>query len=283
MLVTGASSGIGRATALRYARTRSPLVLCSRSRPALEEVARACRTAGSPAVLVVPTDVTDREQVARAVGRAVADLGRLDVVVSSAAVMSYGTLVDTPPAIYERVVAVDLLGAANLARTALATFTEQGHGTLVVVGSALARVTTPWVGSYVSAKWGLRGLTRVLRQEVDHLPDVHVTSVAPGSIATPIYRQAATVLGRHGSPPPPAAGPDVVARAVVRAVAHPRRERDTDVVWGLGNKVMSIGFVLLPPVFDALVGRLYGRLGFAPATVPDTEGNVFAPEPALEG
>lgn len=282
VLVTGASSGIGRASALRFARDGAALVLCSRSTEVLEEVASQCLRAGAAAALVAPTDVTDRAQVHAAVDRAVTELGGLDVVVSSAAVMSYGSFVDTPPEVYERVVAVDLLGSANVARAALQVFRRQERGTLVVVGSALARVTTPWIASYVSAKWGLRGLTRVLQQEVRDLPAVHVASVAPGAVDTPIYRQAATVLGRHGTPPPPTASPDRIARAVHASVADPRRERDSDVAGGLGNKVMALGFTLTPALFDALVGPLYGRLAFARGHVADTEGNVFTPRPELE-
>lgn len=282
VLVTGASSGIGRASALRFARDGAALVLCSRSADVLAEVAEQCRRAGAGTVLVAPTDVTEREQVHAAVDRAVTELGRLDVVVSSAAVMSYGSFVDTPPEVYERVVAVDLIGSANVARAALQVFRRQEHGVLVVVGSALARVTTPWIGSYVSAKWGLRGLTRVLRQETRDLPRVHVASVAPGAVDTPIYRQAATVLGRHGTSPPPTASADRIAAAVHASVADPRRERDADVVGGLGNKVMTLGFVLTPALFDALVGPLYGRLAFARGRTDDTTGNVFAPRPELE-
>lgn len=282
VLITGASSGIGRATAERYAADGASLALCSRSREALEVVAARARELGAARVLVLPTDVTDRAAVHAAFDTCVAELGRVDVCVSSAAVMSYGTFTDTPPEVYERVVAVNLLGSANVARAALLLYRTQGRGTLVVIGSLLGRVTTPWIGSYVSSKWGLRGLTRVLRQEVRDLPDVHVTSVAPGAVDTPIYRQAATAMGRVGNPPGPVAKPDVLARAVQAAVANPRRERDSDSLGGLGNKVVGLGFLVVPGVYDAIVGPLMGRLGLSRDRVPNADGNVFEPHPSLE-
>ncbi len=281
VLITGASSGIGRACAERMAGPGTVLVLCSRSAQALEVVAARCRERGAT-VDVAVLDVTDHARVEEVVTAAVAAHGHLDVCISSAAVMAYGTHVQTPTAVFDRVVAVNLLGAAALARSVLIVFRAQRHGTLVVIGSLLGRVPVPLAGSYVVSKWGLRGLTRSLRQEQRDLPDVHVTSVAPGAITTPIYRQAATYLGRVGSPPPPTTTPERVARVVAKAVARPRRERDADVLGGLLNKVMRLGFLVVPSLYDVLVGPLMRRLGVAQQPSPDGPGNVFDPHPELE-
>lgn len=281
VLITGASSGIGRATAEAYARRGARLVLVSRSRPVLEAVAQRCTALGGTARVVV-ADVTDRAQVAAAVDDAVGAWGRLDVCVSSAAVMSYGTHADTPAEVFDRVVSVNLLGAANVARAALRVFRAQRAGTLVVVGSVLGRVAIPLAGSYVTSKWGLRGLTRVLRQENRDLADVHVVSVAPGAVRTPIYRQAASVLGHPGSPPPPVTTPERVARLVLRAVASNDRERDADALGGVANKAVTGAFVVAGPLYDVLVGPMMRTLGVGRAKQPSTDGNVFEPVPALE-
>lgn len=281
VLVTGASSGIGAATALAWAGRGARLVLASRSAPTLERVRQRCVEAGGEAHVVV-CDVTDADQVEVAVDEAVRRWGRLDVCVSSAAVMSYGTHVQTPRQVFDQVVSVNLLGAANVARSALTTFRQQQAGTLVVVGSLLGRVPVPLAGGYVTSKWGLRGLVRVLQQENRDLPGVHVVAVAPGAVRTPIYRQAATYLGRHGSPPPPVTTPQRVAHVVLSAVEHPRRERDADVLGGVLNKAMSVAHLVVPGLYDVLVGPLMARWGTGRTPQPETEGNVFTAVPELE-
>lgn len=281
VLITGASSGIGRATAEAYAARGARLVLTSRSEEALEVVRQRCAALGAEVVVAV-ADVSDRNQVQAAVDAAVAAYGRLDVCVSSAAVMSYGTHAETPADVFDRVVTVNLLGAANVARAALAVFRRQQSGTLVVVGSVLGRVAVPLAGSYVTSKWGLRGLTRVLRQENRDLPGVHVTSVAPGAVRTPIYRQAASYLGRAGHPPPPATSPERVARQIVLAVRRPSRERDADALGGLLNVGITTAFMLAPGLFDVLVGPMMRTLGVAREKRPRTDGNVFEAVPELE-
>lgn len=275
ILVTGGSSGIGRATAHHYAERGWSVVLCARGRDRLDTVAHECIQLGARDAMVRPVDIVDGEDVAAVVAEVVERFGSLDICVHSAAVMSYGTFLDTPADVFDHSVTVDLLGSANVARSTLTQFTEQGHGHLVVIGSLLGRIAVPWMGTYIASKWGLRGLTRVLQQEVRRYPNVHVSSVAPGSVRTPIYDQAATVVGRAGSPPPPVAEPEVIARAVAAVVERPQRERDADAVFGLVNKFASLGYSLLPGLFDRIVGPLVWRFGLAREVIDDSEGNVF--------
>ncbi|MBY4131364.1 SDR family NAD(P)-dependent oxidoreductase [Rhodococcus fascians] len=275
VVVTGASSGIGRATAHLYARKACCVVLCARNRPALEVVAAECTDLGAADVAVMPVDVSHGDEVSRMVDEVSRRFGRFDVCVHAAAVMSYGTVVDTPADVFDAVVKVDLLGAANVARSTLTLFRAQRSGHLVIIGSLLGRIAAPWMGAYVTSKWGLRGLTRVLQQEVRRYPNIHVSSVAPGAVRTPIYTQAATVIGRAGSPPPPVAAPEVVARAVDKVVRRPQRERDADAVFGLVNKVAAAGFAVVPAVFDLLAAPLLWRWGTSSEPAPNGEGNVF--------
>ena len=278
VLVVGASSGIGRATAVRFAQQGASLVLTSRSEQSLTEVAAECRQAGARAVEVAPADVLDRAAVQAAVDRATGTFGRLDVVVHSATVMAYGRLEDLDPDVFERVVDTALHGTNNVVQSVLPVFRRQQRGSLVVVSSLLASVAVPTMGAYVTAKWGQLGLLRTLQQELRDLPDVHVSAVAPGGTTTPIYRQAATVLGNTGHPPPPVYTPERVARAVVARVAKPRRLKQS----GFTNPVIIAGFRLFPPVYDALVGPLLRTFGYARDSVPPTTGNVFEPVPEKE-
>jgi short-subunit dehydrogenase len=279
VLITGASSGIGRATAHLYARKGFNLVLSARGIDKLVDVAAECTGLGAANVAVMPVDVANAADVAKVVDDVVERFGGLDICVHSAAVMAYGTFLDTPAEVFDRTVTVDLLGAANVARSALLVFRAQESGNLVIIGSLLGRIATPWMSTYVTSKWGLRGLTRVLQQEVRQYPGVHVSSVAPGSVKTSIYDDAATVIGRAGSPPPPTAPPEIIASAVDKVVRRPQRERDADAVFGLLNKVTSAGFSLVPDVFDVLVGPLLWRFGTSRESKDDTEGNIFHPTP----
>jgi NAD(P)-dependent dehydrogenase (short-subunit alcohol dehydrogenase family) len=279
VLVTGASSGIGRATVHDLAGRGARLVLLARGRQALEETAAEARDRGAAEVLVCPADVADAEAVQRVVDSAVARFGRLDAVAHAAQTMAYGRIEDVPRAAFEAVVDIGLHGTANLARTVLPVFRRQGSGHLVVVSSLLASVSAPLMGSYVAAKWGQLGLIRTLQQEVRDAPGVHVSAVAPGGVNTPIYYQGATWAGSTGRPPPPVYSAERVARAVVARLDRPRRLVQS----GFANPVVIAGFRLLPAVYDALVGPLFRTFALAGDGAPPSEGNVFASRPDRNG
>jgi NAD(P)-dependent dehydrogenase (short-subunit alcohol dehydrogenase family) len=276
VLVTGASSGIGRATAIQLAGRGARLILVARGRESLEEAAAEARAAGAEAALVRPADVTDEDAVQAAVDDAVAEFGRIDVVVHAAQVMAYGRIEDVPREVYEQVVDVALHGTAVVARVVLPLFRKQGAGHLVVVNSLLGNIATPLLGSYVAAKWGQLGLVRVLQQETRDEPGISVSVVQPGGVDTPIYVQAASWTGSTGRPPPPVYSPQRVARTVLSTLDRPRRI----VQAGFFNPLITAGFRLVPGVFDVLVGPLLQRMAIADDDVPPTEGNVFESRPA---
>src|SRR5215213_9007212 len=149
VLITGASSGIGRATAIELAGCSDRLVLLARGKHALEETAEQARAAGAGEVVVAAVDVIDEAALRRAVDDAVERWGRLDAVVHAAQVMAYGRIEDLPAEVYETVVDTALHGTANLARAVIPRFREQERGSLVVVSSLLASVATPLMGSYI--------------------------------------------------------------------------------------------------------------------------------------
>ena len=282
VLVTGASSGIGRASAIEAAGRGARLLLVARGRTSLEAAADEARAAGAAEVLVHPADVTDGEAIDSAVSTAVERFGRLDAVVHAAQVMAYGRIEDVPQEVFETVVETAIHGTATVARTVLPVFRRQGAGHLAVVSSLLGSVTAPLMGSYVAAKWGQLGLIRVLQQETRDVPGISITAVAPGGVDTPIYFQGASWMGSTGRPPPPVYSPQRVARIVLSTFDRPRRM----VQAGLFNPVITAGFRLLPGVYDLLVGPLLARLGTADDDVPPTTGNVFASRPdgnATEG
>jgi len=272
VVLVGASSGIGRATAHRLARRGDRLVLASRSTAALEATARECaaRAPGGRRPLAVPTDVRDRVAVTALLDAAWAAHGRVDAVVDLAAVMVYGRFEEVPPQVFDDVVATNLLGAANVAREVVRRFRAQGHGHLVLVGSLLGAIPAPWVSAYVTSKWGLHGLADSLRVETRDAPRLHVSLVMPGGVDTPIYLRAGSYAGREGRPPVPVDPPEKVARGMVRLLDHPRPRLSV----GRANRPWAAGFRLAPRLFEALVRPGMTYLGLSRRPVAPHPGAV---------
>ncbi len=168
--------------------------------------------------LVATADVGEQADVDRAFDAAVDRFGRVDAVVNSAAAVGYGRFEDVPAEVFDRVIVTNLLGTANVARTALRQFRRQSGGHLVLMGSLLGKIAVPFMSPYVTSKWGVHGLARILQIEARQTPGIEVSVVSPGSVNTPAYLQAANYAGWEGRPPPPIDPPEKVARAVVRCL-----------------------------------------------------------------
>jgi short-subunit dehydrogenase len=278
VLVTGASSGIGRATAHRLAAGGDRVALASRSADVLGEVARECTARGAADVLVVVVDVADRDQVEAAFRAVVERWGGLDGVVHAAAVVAYGRFHDVPAEVFDAVMTTNVLGTANMARESLRLFEAQRSGSLVLLGSVLAKIAAPLISPYGSSKAAVHALARAIQVEARRMPGVEVSIVSPGGVDTPIYDQAASYTGRPGHPPPPVTTPERVAAACVRALDRPRR----DVNVGAANAVMVTGFRVMAPVYDRMVGPLMSLLGQGRGSVEPGPGNVLGPRPAGE-
>jgi NAD(P)-dependent dehydrogenase (short-subunit alcohol dehydrogenase family) len=281
VLVTGASSGIGRAVALQLAERGDSLVLLARRTVELEQVESECRKLGSPDTVVATADVADAQAVDEAIAVAAEQLGPLDSVVHAAGIAAYGRFDEIPRDVFDRVYQVNVAGTANVARSALRHFDAHGRkGDLVLFGSVVGRISTPYLSPYVSSKWAVHGLARTLQAE--QTPGGHrISLVEPGGVDTSIYEKAASYLGVQGKPPPPVYDAATVARATVALLDHPRRERSV----GLLNPLMSLGFRTMPAVYDLIVGPLMSRLALADEPVHDHPGYAFEPtaEPATDG
>jgi NAD(P)-dependent dehydrogenase (short-subunit alcohol dehydrogenase family) len=208
--VTGASSGIGAATARELAKRGARVVLAARRCDELHAQEEAIVAAGGQAVSI-PTDVTDREQLSQLVKQAEAAFGRVDVLVNNAGVYWARSLVDTAPDDLAGVLDVNLLGAMLLTLEVLPGMLERRHGALVFVGSLSGRVATEPV--YSATKYGLRGFSLGLRRQLAGT-GVSVSLVSPGNIRTEMTRHL------PGDLPEPA----IVAEAICDLVRRPRRE-----------------------------------------------------------
>jgi len=283
VVITGASSGIGRATALAFAREGASVVVAARRAEPLTELVDACRRLGA-AALAVPTDVTDEASVRELARRARASFGGIDIWINDAAVNAFGRFEELPPEVFRRVVETNFFGYVYGARAVLPHFRTRGHGVLIFVGSMLSCLSAPFQSPYVAAKHALRGLATSLRQELllDGERDIHVALLMPQSVDTPLFQHAANYSGRGLRVMPPVLRPERVARMIVRMAAarRPRRERF------VGNSARLFG--LLGLVAKGLVARLLARMADRAQLsrrlrAPTTDGNLFLPMVAGTG
>ena len=274
VVVTGASSGIGRATALAFAEKGANLVLAARREWALREVAAECEQRGARA-LVVPTDVTDEAAVQELAGSAVGHFGRIDVWVNNAAVTLFARFEDAPPADYRRVIETNLFGYVHGARAAMPLFYRQGSGVLINVGSIMSKVPAPYASAYVVSKHGVRALGECLRQEVvlAGADDVHVCTVMPATIDTPFFQHAANYTGRAVKAMPPVYPAEDVAEKIVDLAQRPERE----VVVGNAGRLMELQQTLAQGMTERTLATLIDEQHLADEPAPPTPGNLFAP------
>ncbi len=224
MVVVGASSGIGRAAAAGFAAAGAGVVCASRSALALEALVAEITAAGGRAV-AVPTDITDPAALHRLGEAAVARFGRVDTWVNVAAVSVYGTVEQVTDGEFRRVLEVNFLGHVSATRVALPLLRAAGGGVLIGVASVEGVRAVPLHGPYSASKFALRAFYDALRMEqaADGAP-VAVCTILPASVGTPFFEHSRSKLGVMAKPPPPVYAPDLVARTIVRAATHPRRE-----------------------------------------------------------
>jgi NAD(P)-dependent dehydrogenase (short-subunit alcohol dehydrogenase family) len=272
VVITGASSGIGRAAALEFARRGANVVLAARGVPALEEVAALCRQAGSQA-LVVETDVTEEAAVQRLAAKALELTGRIDVWINNAGVTVFAPLDDGPFEPHQRVIETNVYGPMFGARAILPVFKRQHAGVLINISSVLGKVGQPYVPSYVISKFALQGLAETLRTAVADQRDIHICTLLPYSIDTPHFEHGANRVGLEARALPPVQAPEKVARAMVSLAEHPRRElyvpRSARLGVALHGMFATIG--------DRILLDVTREWHFGYQSQPSTSGNLFSP------
>ena len=271
-MITGASSGIGQATAQAFAARGWTLVLAARSREDLETVASQCREAGAQ-VLVVPTDVSDAAAV-RALATAAQDFaGEIGLWFSNVGVGAVGKFLDVPMETHDQTIRSNLIGHLNDAHVALPIFIAQGRGIFVNMISLGGFAAAPFGAAYTASKFGLKGFSEALRAEVSDHPHVHICDVYPSFVDTPALRHAGNYTGKALSAPPPLLDARTVAAAVVRLADRPRRS----VILGAPTWAARISHFISPSMNARVVKAGFERYFKDAEPAPITDGNVLAP------
>lgn len=254
MLITGASSGIGRQTATRAARAGARVFLVARNRDALESAAGEIQNSGGRADFAV-ADVADVEQFKRAAEKCVERFGRIDTWVNNAGVGMYSRLLETDIADDRRLFETNFWGIVNGSRLAIPYLKAAGGGALINLGSEVSDIAIPIQGMYSTSKHAVLGFTDALREEVieARLP-ISVTLIKPAGINTPFPRHAKNNLDRDATLPAPVYDVDLVADQILYAAEHGSRE----LYVGGGGRLMVLLSQHFPSIADWVMARFMG-------------------------
>lgn len=275
MVITGASSGIGLATAEAAARKGVKLVLAARSEQTLNDVAQKIKQAGGAAVAVV-CDVASREQVERVAATAISRFGRIDTWVNDAGVAIYGRLDEVSEQDSRRLFDTNFWGVVNGSLAALPHLKRQG-GALINVGSEVSEAVVPLLGMYSASKHAVKGFTDALRveiEEVDKAP-VSITLIQPTAVDTPFPQHGKNYMDQEPKLPTPMIEPQQVADAILDAAVTPTRSKKV----GVMAKVNTLVAKLIPSMGDKMAAKQVDRQQYdEPPRNPD--GALYQPSEA---
>lgn len=279
VVITGATAGVGRAAARRFAAEGASIALLARGRDALAATADEVQQLGGRA-LVIPTDVAHADEVFAAAEQIERELGPIDIWINNAMTTVLAPVDRITPTEFQRVTDVTYHGYVWGTQAALRAMRPRGRGTIVQVGSAQAYRALPLQAAYCAAKAAIRAFTDGLRRELLHEGiDIHLTMVQLPAVNTPQFDWCLNKMDRAAQPVPPIFQPEVAADAIHFAAHHRRRE-----VWvGAPTVAAILGQKLVPGLLDRLRARRGYEAQQTERVVHEQRSNLFAPVPGDHG
>jgi short-subunit dehydrogenase len=272
VVITGATSGAGRAAALEFAKLQSTLVLAARNETALNDIADECEGFGAK-VKTVPTDVTVANAV-KALAEEAADFGgRIDVWINNAAVLAVGEFTRTPVEVHTKVIETNLLGYMYGAYAVLPYFKQQGEGILINNISIGGYMPVPYGIAYSASKYGVRAFAEALRGELYGYKNIHICNLFPAFLDTPGTQHAANYTGVMLKPAPPVYDPMRIAKTMVRLAQHPK---PSAMITGL-SPLIKFGYQLAPGLTRRIASTVLTTYFKHSEATPASSGNVFEP------
>src|SRR4051794_38298986 len=274
VVIVGASSGIGRETALRFAKRGSKVIVAARSEPGLTSLVNQIHASGGQAAYAV-CDVVDFPQVQAVADTAVRTFGRIDTWVNVAAVSVYARFEETSPEEFRRVMEINYLGQVHGSLAALPHLRQTGQGALIAISSVESIVSLPLHSSYSASKHAVEGAMDALRRELmaEGAP-ISVTSIKPGTINTPFFNNSLNKMDVKPKGPPPIYDPAIVADCVLYAAENPVR----DLFAGGAGKMMAVGQMIAPKLMDTALAKMGIRSERTDEPVTGgSPGNLFTP------
>jgi short-subunit dehydrogenase len=274
VVIIGASSGIGRATALAFAKEGSTLILVARRETVLQELALECKRDGARRAVPVCADVTEAESLQQVVEAAMQATGKIDVWINNAGIGAVGDFDIIPLKVHQQVINTSLIGHFNGTYTVLPIFKQQGYGVIINTISVGAWVPEPYAVSYTASKYGLRGFSESLRCELRHWPGIAICDVFPSYIDTPGFQHGANYTGRKLKPVPPVFSASLVADTMVDLARNPRNSATI----GPANLYRILN-VMSPALFRTVLTGIMDKYFKRAKSAPITDGHVFESSP----
>lgn len=271
VVITGGSSGVGRAVAEAFALQGSNLVLAARGKKGLDEAVNTCKGLGA-LVIGIPTDVSDYEQIENLVSEALKLTGTIDIWVNNAGVMASGRFEEIPIAVSQQVVKTNLIGYLNSTHAILPIFKAQEYGVLINNVSIGGFMPAPYSAVYSSTKGGIRLMMECLQGEISDQPDIHICNLYPQIQRSTGNMHSAKYSGLDFKVPPFAADPRDTATEIIKLAKSPKKDKFPDINSWILKTMHSLFPETLVNIASATM-RLMMKLKDA----PPTDGNVLLP------
>jgi short-subunit dehydrogenase len=272
IVITGASSGIGRITAVQLAKEGHQIVLAARHEQELQEVAEQCRQCGGKA-FVVPTDVSKEEDMRNLADKAIHGLGHFDVWINNAAVGVYGRFEEIPIHVVRHLIDINVMGCIYGSREAIHHFKSRGSGNLINISSIVGVIGNPFASYYAMSKFAVRGLCLSLQSELADQKNIHVCCVMPGAMDTPFFQHSANYSGKTPKPILPFFDPAKAAHVISQLIKKPKPQAYV----GMSAAMFGAMQYFTPHAYEKFYRRYISQSNFEETPASQTEGSVFVP------